>query len=366
MGIIEGVCFICNVLLTFGWSRYDTDEQRRFDDKYLEELRKHSSHRAHWRSEDNVKMVAWLAHNRQSKSTICSSQMELSKVAKSIGIDPNTLQRRHRIVLKKMMISSMGVSEYWDSSAKVTRLRWPVELVRELTPGVCEMVQTVVGEGANRQEHEPEADEAYVISDDDDDGDFKDWEGDVEMGLFEAFPKMTANLQLLTRRIDGAQQSTSRQDFEVKLVSGLEAFTMKVQAQLKKALNTKKNTIQETAQVQLERARIQWQRREQEQRDSECRRHKQDLDEEDRLSQEKKRKNAKDLEKAREEENLLKQKQVKMRHEYLQKIESQQRDFEREMSESLEQSQLLASSEKEGEKYHQPLDFPAQQQHHRS
>ncbi|KAI8648310.1 hypothetical protein NCS56_01515300 [Fusarium sp. Ph1] len=44
------------------------------------------------------------------------------------------------------------------------------------------MVQTNVGEGAHHQEFEPET---HVISDDDGDGDFKDWERDVEMGLFE-------------------------------------------------------------------------------------------------------------------------------------------------------------------------------------
>ncbi|EEU33914.1 uncharacterized protein NECHADRAFT_89044 [Fusarium vanettenii 77-13-4] len=195
------------------------DAQRQFNGKFLEELRTNSSKRMAWTAQDRVAMLKWLANGRHSKDTLREDEKSLSNLAVSIGIEPAKLHKKHRIVLKRKMLSSMEytlqtlknegkVSECWDPSTRKKRLRWPEALVSEIlgeTSTLSSALERILREstpeeevapsGHNREETtaanpktptQPIAGttEPIVIDDDDDDDDddFLDSEGDIEMG----------------------------------------------------------------------------------------------------------------------------------------------------------------------------------------
>ncbi|RTE68781.1 hypothetical protein BHE90_016840 [Fusarium euwallaceae] len=171
------------------------DAQRQFNGKFLEDLRANSS-----------KRMAWTAQDRS-----------LCKLAISIGIEPAKLHRRHRIILKRKMLSSMEytlqtlknegkVSEYWDPATRKKRLKWPDDLVSEIlgeTSTLSSVLERILRDLTPEEEVSPSGysigemtaaksqdttkptggtTEPIVIADDDDEDDFLDSEGDIEMG----------------------------------------------------------------------------------------------------------------------------------------------------------------------------------------
>ncbi|RSL83900.1 hypothetical protein CEP52_016590 [Fusarium oligoseptatum] len=167
------------------------DAQRQFNGKFLEDLRANSS-----------KRMAWTAQDR---------------LAISIGIEPAKLHRRHRIILKRKMLSSMEytlqtlknegkVSEYWDPATRKKRLKWPDDLVSEIlgeTSTLSSVLERIlrdltpeeevslsgysIGEMTAAKSQDTTkptggTTEPIVIADDDDEDDFLDSEGDIEMG----------------------------------------------------------------------------------------------------------------------------------------------------------------------------------------
>ncbi|KAM0415987.1 hypothetical protein ACHAPT_013042 [Fusarium lateritium] len=85
----------------------DDDAQRQFNSKFLEELRSNSSKRMAWTPQDRVDMLKWLARGQHSKDTLCEDEQSLSKLAISIRIEPGKLHKKHRVILKRKMLSSM-------------------------------------------------------------------------------------------------------------------------------------------------------------------------------------------------------------------------------------------------------------------
>ncbi|RMJ19138.1 hypothetical protein CDV36_001204 [Fusarium kuroshium] len=189
----------------------ESDSQRQFNGIFLEDLRKHTSHRMRWLPSDRVKMLQWLAKGRHSIDTIRDDQQSLSRLATSIGIARDNLHKKHRAVLKTKLLSSLTytlttllakgeVTEYWDPATNKRRLRWPDDLVSEYTgngtAALAATVEQVDDAEATRARQatttdRTAADEApknlanVVIEIFDDDDDFVDSEGDVQMTLAE-------------------------------------------------------------------------------------------------------------------------------------------------------------------------------------
>ncbi|KAJ4313178.1 hypothetical protein N0V84_009557 [Fusarium piperis] len=154
------------------------------------------------------------------KDTLREDEKSLSKLATSIGIEPAKLHKKHRIVLKRKMLSSMGytlqmlknegkVSEYWDPLTRKKRLQWPEDLVSEIlgeTATLSTVLERILKDSTPADETAPSrsssgeataakpkattnlsggtTDPMVIIirDDDDDDDDFLDWERDIEMG----------------------------------------------------------------------------------------------------------------------------------------------------------------------------------------
>ncbi|RSM05414.1 hypothetical protein CDV31_009566 [Fusarium ambrosium] len=189
----------------------ESDSQRQFNGIFLEDLRKHTSHRMRWLPSDRAKMLQWLAKGRHSIDTIRDDQQSLSRLATSIGIARDNLHKKHRAVLKTKLLSSLTytlttllakgeVTEYWDPATNKRRLRWPDDLVSEYTgngtAALAATVEQVDDAEATRARQatttdRTAADEApknpanVVIEIFDDDDDFVDSEGDVQMTLAE-------------------------------------------------------------------------------------------------------------------------------------------------------------------------------------
>ncbi|KAJ3527507.1 hypothetical protein NM208_g10667 [Fusarium decemcellulare] len=172
-----------------GFLEGDCDAQRSFNGVFFEHLILDSSKRMIWRAEDRTKMLAWLAQNRHSKATLGRNQASLSKLADSVGLDLRVLSQAHRCKAKDKMLRSLTyqldglvkkkkVTEYWDTATRTAMLRWPEELVRELTVGISETIHGIVQETMQQEEESPEP----VVILDDDDRDFRDYEGDITMG----------------------------------------------------------------------------------------------------------------------------------------------------------------------------------------
>ncbi|KAL2669949.1 hypothetical protein Neosp_015115 [[Neocosmospora] mangrovei] len=182
----------------------DSDSQRQFNGVFLEDLRKHTSHRMRWLPGDRAKMLQWLAEGRHSIDTIRDDQESLSRLATSIGIARDKLHKRHRAVLKTKLLSSLTytlttllakgeVTEYWDPATNSRRLRWPDDLVDEYkgngSASLAATVEQVDDAEATRarQATDKEAPNPtnVVIEIFDDDDDFVDSEGDIQMSLVE-------------------------------------------------------------------------------------------------------------------------------------------------------------------------------------
>lgn len=206
----------CLCLAELGCLFRSGDAQRQFNGKFLEELRTNSSKRMAWTAQDRVAMLKWLANGRHSKDTLREDEL-LSKLAVSMGIEPAKRHKKHRIVLKREMLSSMEytlqtlktegrVSKYWDPSTRKKRLRWPEDLVSEILGEISTLLsvlERILRDSTPEEEVAPSehnsgemtaakpkaptqptgrTTEPIVIDDDDDEDDFLDLEGDIEMG----------------------------------------------------------------------------------------------------------------------------------------------------------------------------------------
>ncbi|RSL44428.1 hypothetical protein CEP54_014685 [Fusarium duplospermum] len=182
----------------------DSDSQRQFNGIFLEDLRKHTSHRMHWLPSDRVKMLQWLAEGRHSIDTIRDDQQSLSRLATSIGIARDKLHKKHRAVLKTKLLSSLTytlttllakgeVTEYWDPATNSRRLRWPDDLVSQYTGngnGTATLAATVeqVDDAEATRAQQATTTDGEIFDDDDD---FIDSEGDVQMGFVEPLVAQT-------------------------------------------------------------------------------------------------------------------------------------------------------------------------------
>ncbi|KAH7228627.1 hypothetical protein B0J15DRAFT_518368 [Fusarium solani] len=206
----------CLCLAELGCLFRSGDAQRQFNGKFLEELRTNSSKRMAWTAQDRVAMLKWLANGRHSKDTLREDEL-LSKLAVSMEIEPAKRHKKHRIVLKREMLSSMEytlqtlktegkVSKYWDPSTRKKRLRWPEDLVSEILGEISTLLsvlERILRDSTPEEEVAPSehnsgemtaakpkaptqptgrTTEPIVIDDDDDEDDFLDLEGDIEMG----------------------------------------------------------------------------------------------------------------------------------------------------------------------------------------
>lgn len=162
-----------------------------------------------WLPSDRVKMLQWLAEGQHSIDTIRDNEPSISRLAASIGIVRGELHKKHRTVLKTKLLSSLTntlktllekgeVTEYWDPATNKKRLRWPDDLVSEYAGnGTATLAATVEQVGDAEATRGPQAtatakDTTNVVEiSDDDDDDFVDWEGDVQMSPVEPSQSQT-------------------------------------------------------------------------------------------------------------------------------------------------------------------------------
>ncbi|KAL5589560.1 hypothetical protein FOVSG1_011427 [Fusarium oxysporum f. sp. vasinfectum] len=186
-----------------------SDAKRKYNGVFLEDLVKHSNHRAYWLPMDRVKMAKWLAHGCHCQSIPNTDEASLSRLASSTGIVRDQLSQAHRIVLKRKLLSSLTntlnglvksgrATEFWNSGTGRKELFWSNELVRDFLEGGgavgAESVNDVSGQDNAVREFKPSQEgngEVIVIDDDDDDQDFMDWEGNDAPGQSPALEPVT-------------------------------------------------------------------------------------------------------------------------------------------------------------------------------
>lgn len=138
-------------------------------------------------------MLQWLAKNRHSQGTLRRDEKSLSRLAISIGLDPQKLSQKQRILMKKKLLSALEyalktlkekgrVTDTWDTRTKMTVINWPDKLIEEIQTGsASDMMVNLDDAMENPTQDEAAPPELIVVLDDEDDFAKLDWEGDSQM-----------------------------------------------------------------------------------------------------------------------------------------------------------------------------------------